>query len=187
MMPAEQELIARFEARDETAIAETQQAYGALCRSVAFSILKNEQDAEECVSDAMLSLWNAIPPAKPEHFRAYLLQITKNLALDRAAAENAQKRGGGAKTAPLESLAEVIPAADDTALAAEQRALKAAIGRFLAELPQETRIMFMERWWFMSSVPEIAKEHGKGLSSVKMTLSRTRKRLEKFLREEGLL
>lgn len=186
-MPTDANLIALFESRDEQAIAKTQQAYGGFCYSIAYRILGNEQDAEECVNDAMLCLWNVIPTVKPKSFRAYLITVIKNLALDRAAADQAKKRGGNAAHTSLETLSDVLPAADDTALAAEQRALKEALGRFLAELPQETRIIFVERYWFMSTVPEIAEEHGMGQSAVKMTLSRTRKKLEKFLKGEGLL
>lgn len=187
IVPTDAALIALFEARDEQAITKTQQAYGGFCYSIAYRILGNAQDAEECVNDAMLCLWNVIPTAKPKSFRAYLITVIKNLALDRAAAAQAGKRGGNAARTSLEALSEVLPATDDTALAAEQRALKAALGRFLAGLPQETRIIFIERYWFMSTVPEIAAEHGMGQSAVKMTLSRTRKKLEKYLKEEELL
>ena len=187
MMPEDSALLELFISRDEQAISQTQQAYGRLCYTVAFNILGNAQDAEECVSDAMLSLWNAVPPAKPDSLRAYLLRITRNLAMNRQEAAHSVKRGGAEQALPLETFAEVLAAPDDTARSAEQHSLKEALGRFLAALPQETRIMFVERWWFMSSVQEIAREHGKGLSAVKMTLSRTRKKLEIFLKDEGFL
>lgn len=185
-MSTDTQLIAMFTARNEQAIAETQQVYGGFCYSIAYRILGNRQDAEECVNDAMLCLWNALPKAQPKSLRAYLITVVRNLALDRTAADHAEKRGGNAEQIPPEALAE-LPAADDTAGAAEQRALKEALGRFLSGLPQETRILFIERYWFMSTVPELAKEHGMGQSAVKMALSRTRKKLEAFLKEEDLL
>lgn len=181
----EQTLIRMYESRNEAAIAETQRLYGALCRNTAFGILRNEQDAEECVSDVMLRLWNAIPPEKPENLRAYLITLTKRIAIDRRRAEHAEKRGGGTQAAELDALAECIPAAEDTAETAEKQMLSAAIGSFLSGLPQETRIIFVEHYWFHSPVAELAAEHKMGRSAVKMTLLRTRRKLEAFLKEEG--
>lgn len=183
----DRDLIGLFEARSEQAIAETQARYGSFCRSLACRILGNEQDSEECVSDAMLQIWNAIPPAKPESFRAFLITVTKRLALNRQEQKQAAKRGGGNADVSLEALPDAFAAEDDTALAAEQRMLKEAFRQFLAALPREPRIIFVEHYWLMCSVSEIAKEHGMGKSAVKMSLLRTRKKLEEYLRKEGLL
>ena len=186
-MPADSDLIEMFESREEQAIAQTQTRYGGFCYSIAYRILGSAQDSEECVNDAMLHLWNAIPPAKPRSFRAFLITLTRRLALDMQEHRQAAKRGGAGTETSLEALPGVLPAADDTALAAEQRMQKEALGRFLGDLPQETRIIFIEHYWMMLSVREIAAEHQMGVSAVKMTLLRTRKKLEVFLREEDLL
>lgn len=58
----DQAIISLFELRNEQAISESNQQYGALCRSVARDITGNDEDAEECLNDAMLAAWNAIPP-----------------------------------------------------------------------------------------------------------------------------
>ena len=186
-MPADSELIQLFESLNETAISQTQSIYGGFCYSIAYRILESEQDAEECVNDAMLHLWNAIPPAKPKSFRAFVITLTRRLVLDRKEHRQAAKRGGANPDTSLEALPDVLPAADDTALAVEQRLLKEALGRFLGDLPKETRIIFLEHYWMMRSTREIAEEHEMGVSAVKMTLLRTRKKLEAFLREEDLL
>ena len=73
-------IIELFYARDENAIAETQKKYGALCLCIASEILALREDAEECVSDVMLALWNAIPPEKPEELRAYVCKAVRNRA-----------------------------------------------------------------------------------------------------------
>ena len=82
MTAEEQWLVAMFESRDEQAIAETEKTYGGFCYSIAYRILQNVQDAEECVNDAMLRIWNAIPPAKPDSLRAFVITLTRRLALD---------------------------------------------------------------------------------------------------------
>ena len=61
------EIIRLFLARDEQAIAETTAKYGKYCMTIAKDILDSEQDAEECVSDVYLKVWNSIPPANEPH------------------------------------------------------------------------------------------------------------------------
>ena len=56
-------IITLFERRSEQGIAEATRAYGSLLRSIARHILRDDRDAEECVSDTMLKAWNTIPPA----------------------------------------------------------------------------------------------------------------------------
>ena len=88
----DQTILSLFEQRNEQAISESEQQYGALCRSVARNITGSDQDAEECLNDAMLAAWNAIPPAKPKNFCAYLLRLVRNSALDRYRAAHTEKR-----------------------------------------------------------------------------------------------
>ena len=89
--------------RSEQAIDETDKKYGKLCRSLAGSILSSDEDAEECVSDAYLSVWNTIPPTRPNNFTAFLCRIVRNLSLKRLDYNTAQKRNGNV-TVPLAEL-----------------------------------------------------------------------------------
>lgn len=181
------DLIALYESRNERAIRETQARYGTICEHLVNRILRDPQDTEECISDTMLHIWNAIPPAKPKSFRAFLVTVAKRLALNRLEQRQAVKRGGTEQNVSLDTLPDVLEASDDTALAAEQRMLKDAFRRFLGSLPKQTRLIMIDRYWLMYSVSEIAEAHGISKSAVKMTLLRTRKKLGEFLREEGLL
>lgn len=181
------DLIALYESRNERAIRETQARYGTICEHLVNRILRDPQDTEECISDTMLHIWNAIPPAKPKSFRAFLVTVAKRLALNRLEQRQAVKRGGTEQDVSLDTLPDVLEASDDTALAAEQRMLKDAFRRFLGSLPKQTRLIMIDRYWLMYSVSEIAEAHGISKSASKMTLLRTRKKLGEFLREEGLL
>ena len=51
--------------RSEAAISETSKKYGKYCRYIAFNILHNDEDSEECVNDTYLRAWNSIPPNRP--------------------------------------------------------------------------------------------------------------------------
>lgn len=78
---ADDDLIALFEQRSEQAIEVLKQRYGSYCRTIAGNILKNDADTEECCADVFFSVWKAIPPAKPIHFKGWLAAIVRNAAL----------------------------------------------------------------------------------------------------------
>ena len=173
--------------RDEQALKETEKRYGALCRSIARNILGNDEDAEECLNDALLRIWNSIPPAQPENLCAYLIVIVRNSAMDRYRAETSGKRGGGQQQIALEELSELFPSSDNVRAAVEQREMLAAVTGFLAHLPQKQRSLFIRRYWSFTSFSELASDFGMRENHVQVTLSRIRKKLLKYLREEGLL
>ena len=181
------ELITLFFARDERAIRETEAKYGGLCRHTARNILGNAQDAEECVNDALLKIWNAIPPAKPDYFAAYLLTAVRRIALDRLERSQAEKRGGSVIPAALDELADCLRGADDVTAQCEGKALSAAVSSFLSELPARQQNVFVARYFSLHTVREIAAEYGIGISNVKITLMRTRNALKAYLRKEELL
>ena len=173
--------------RDEQALKAITATYGALCRAVALDVLENAQDAEECVNDALLTVWNAVPPAQPENFRAYLLKLLRNNALDRYKTKHRDKRGNGHYTEALDELAEVLPATHDTEEAVEKRMMLEAVIRFLETLPKEQRDIFVRRYWRFSSFDDLAQDYGMTVNHVRVTLTRLRKRLQKYLKKEGLL
>lgn len=75
------QIIELYFARDEHAIKETDSKYGKLCYWTAKNILINNEDSEECVNDTYLTLWNKIPPTRPNNFTAFICRITRNLSL----------------------------------------------------------------------------------------------------------
>lgn len=173
--------------RDEKAIRETHNKFGRYCHSIAYNILQNRQDAEECVNDTWLRVWDAIPPQRPGRFLAFVGKITRNLALNRLEAYGAQKRGSGQNELIFDELAEVLPAPGHEARIVEEIVLTKVLNGFLAKLTPETRIIFMRRYWYLSTVREIARDLGVGESKVKMTLLRTRNALKQELEEEGIV
>lgn len=173
--------------RDEQALRAITAEYGALCRSAALDILRNEQDAEECLNDALLTVWNAVPPAQPDNFRAYLLKILRNHALDRYKAGHRTKRGSGAYPAALDELAEILPGAQNTEETVERREMLSAVTGFLRTLPAKQRDLFVRRYWSFSSFTDLAADFHMSENNVKVTLTRLRRRLLEHLKKEGLL
>lgn len=181
----DREIVALFEIRSENAIRQTAAQYGRYCHSIAFRILQNDQDAEECVSDTYLRVWNAIPPACPTNLQTFLGKITRNLALNRYEKRTADKRGGGQMPLVLEELAECLPD-HDWETRCETTDIREALNRFLQGLPKETRVIFVRRYWFMQSANEIALALGISPNRVNVTLHRTRRKLQTYLKQEGI-
>ncbi|MBR4200199.1 MAG: RNA polymerase sigma factor [Oscillospiraceae bacterium] len=180
------ELLRLFRQRDQAALSGTQQKYGGLCRSIAKNILGSREDAEECLNDALLKLWESIPPEKPRSLAAYVSVVVRNLACNRRAAAHAQKRGGGEFAVALSEIEDTLAAPDHPETVLDTIAIGDALNRFLGGLPAETRVMFVLRYWSELSIREIAQRCGVGQSKVKMTLLRTRNDLKAFLEKEGL-
>lgn len=177
-------IVELFWGRSEDALKETQSKYGKYCTSIAVNVLDSREDAEECVNDAYLRLWNAIPPARPSSFKAFLGKIVRNLALDRYDERMAAKRFNSSVELALYELEECLPSND--APLSDEYALRTAINGFLATLPQKTRIIFMRRYWYLCSVGEIAESMRMSESNVKVTLLRTRQKFKEYLEKEGI-
>lgn len=171
--------------RSETAISETQKKYGKYCHVIAYNVLSSELDAEECVNDTYLRAWQSIPPEQPRILKSFLGRITRNLALDRYDRAKAAKRGGNVDVA-LEELEECIPSIEDGRDMSDDMAMKEAINRFLASIPRRTRIVFLRRYWYLSSIADIAEDLGLSESNVKVLLMRTRKKFKEHLEKEGI-
>lgn len=180
-------LLRLFQERSERAIAETEQKYGGLCRRLAQRILDNSEDAEECVNDALLSAWNSIPPEEPANLAAYLSALTRNIALNRLKANNRIRRGGGQIPAVLDELAECIPAEGSVEAEYDRRSFLAALERFLDTLPRDARVIFVRRYWYMNTCREIADAYQMSESKVRVTLTRTRRKLKAFLDKEDAI
>ena len=170
-------IIGLFFARDERAIAEFERAYGALCRKIAADITGDRLTAEECLNDACLRLWNAIPPENPASLRAYAAKIVRNLALNRLERERTAKRN--AVLTELDGIADAAGVPFDDALA-ESDALAKTIDRFLAGRTKIEVIVFTRRYFSGESGRDISR--ATGLSPVK--ISRMLKRLRRDLAEE---
>ena len=182
----DEKIIELFFARDESALKETEEKYNSLCHYVAKNFLSVREDREECLNDALLALWNTIPPESPRSLFAYLSGIVRNLAKSRRRAAMAQKRGGEVQIVGEEFLAILDDGSD---LAAEFEASRAGkvINSFLERSTETERDLFVMRFYFNESYPRICKLTGFTEGKVKMTLSRMKQRLKDELRKEGFI
>jgi RNA polymerase sigma-70 factor (ECF subfamily) len=171
--------------RNDQAITETDQKYGRYCHYIAYQILSDDMAADEVLNDTYLRIWNSVPPQKPDPLKPYVGTISRRLSLDRLDYEKAQKRGVGQLTAVLDELSECVSGSPTEDLD-QTLALKDALNGFLRSLPKNTRNIFLRRYWYTASLSEIAQEYAIKESTVGMLLLRTRKKLRRYLEQEGI-
>jgi len=179
------EIVEMYWDRDENAITETDRKYGKYCRKIAFSIVNDREDTEECVNDTYLQTWNSLPPQRPEKLSTYLGKICRNISINLYEKLTAEKRGGNETDACLDELSELIGGSSEVEEQLDLTVLTDLINKFLKKCEKQARTVFVQRYWYMMSVKEIAKENRMSDSNVKMTLSRTRDKLKVYLEEEG--
>lgn len=172
--------------RDEQAISQTKQKYGEYCFSIAYRILSNREDAEECENDTYLDAWNSIPPHRPSKLSVFLGKITRRISIDRYRHNTAKKRGGDQVTLALDELLDCIPDRMSIDDEIQNHELGKMIDCFLRGLGDEERIIFIRRYFHVYAIKDISKSMGISESKVKTTLLRTRKKLLVHLEREGV-
>lgn len=169
--------------RSEQGIAELSEKYGALCRRIAFHILKNRLDAEECVNDVFLAVWNTVPPEKPDLLVSYVCRITRNIAVNKYRANTAQKRNSYYDVA-LEEIENCFPSSDPVEQKIDSDETANKLNAFLASLDRENRILFVRRYWYSDSIDELSALFRMSKHTVSVRLSRIRKKLDEYWKKE---
>ena len=164
------EILDLYWAREERAISETQLSYGSYCYSIAWHILYDREDSDECVNDTWLRAWNAIPPRRPNRFEKHTM-----------------KRGKGEMMLALDELAECVPDLRSTEEEVEAAELERMLNDFLHTLPERECNVFLRRYWYVEEYGEIARRYGMKLNTVKTSLFRTRAKLREYLEREGII
>ncbi len=174
-------IIEMFFSRSEQAISETERKYGRLCSNIAYAILSNAEDTEECVNDSYVKLWNAIPPKRPESLCGYLCMIVRNTAL--TAFEKVKRRSYEQQ---YDELAEIIPDNATVESRFESSALSEYLNAYLGKISRKNREVFISRYYFNMSITETAQGLGLSESAVKTRLTRVRAGLRQYLQERGV-
>lgn len=181
----DQEIVQLFWERSESAVQEASRKFGSYCRSIANGILKNHEDSEDCVNEALMRVWEAIPPKKPSSLCAFIGRITKNIALDRIRHSESKKRGGGELALVYEELSEIVPDGASVEDELERKEMMSAVSSFLRKSSDTNRRAFVLRYWYCRSVKDIAAELGIKEEHTYVILSRMRERLRDHLKKEG--
>ncbi|MBO6092186.1 MAG: sigma-70 family RNA polymerase sigma factor [Oscillospiraceae bacterium] len=182
----DEQIVDLYWQRSDLAISETNKKYGRYCHTIAYNICGIDEDAEECVNDTWLRAWNLMPDQRPAILSTFLGCITRNFAINLIKAKNRIKRGGGEAVLALDELEECIPGGRNPEQALEEKELEKAIGRFVSQLPQPEKTIFVLRYWRVAPIDEIAEKLQFSKGKIKSSLFRTRRKLRDYLQEEGL-
>ena len=183
----DQAILDLYFSRSEAAIVQTDAKYGSYCYSIAYHILTDREDSEECVSDTYLAAWNNIPPRRPNVLSAFLGKITRYISINRYKSRSAYKRGGGEMELALEELGECVAGSMDVEAQYAYKETVRTFRRFLDALPETERRVFLRRYWYLDSIREISQRFGFSESKIKSMLHRIRKKLHTTLGKDGLL
>ena len=180
------QIVELFFARSEDVISELDQKYGKLYHKLADNILKSAQDAEECVNDAYLSTWNAIPPQRPESLSAFVGTLVRRCSITRYRANTAMKRNSHYDVC-MEEIEEFLASPRRTEEHCEAKELAAVIECFLDTQSKENRVLFMRRYWYADSFADIGRLLGITESNARLRLMRMRKQLKTYLIEQEVM
>lgn len=184
-MIEDEKIVELFFKRSELAIRELNNKYGKACHRLSYNIVNNRQDAEECVNDAYLGAWNAIPPEKPDPLLTYLCKIVRNISLKMYYRKQAAKRSS-TYTIAMEEIEACIAAPSTVETEFEARELARVIESFLDTLTAENRVIFMRRYWFSDSCKDISGLVGLTEKNITVRLTRIRQKMKKYLIEKGV-
>ena len=178
----DEKIIELFFERSEQAIRELDIKYGKICHSLSYNIVNSRRDAEECVNDAYLGAWNAIPPARPDPLLSYIVKIVRNISLKIYWRKEAAKRSSH-YTIALEEIEACIADQKNIEEEIEVRELACIIESFLDTLTIENRVIFMRRYWFSDSYKDIAEFVGLSEKNISVRLTRIREKMKQYLIE----
>ena len=178
----DEKIIEMFFGRSEQGIRELDTKYGKDCHNLSYHIVGSRQDAEECVNDAYLGAWNAIPPVHPNPLLSYIVKIVRNISLKTYWRKEAAKRSGH-YTVALEEIEGCIADQKTVEDEIEAKELARIIEAFLDTLTTENRVIFMRRYWFSDSYKDIAEFMGLSEKNISVRLTRIREKMKQYLIE----
>lgn len=181
------QIIALYWQRNEQAISETSSKYGRYCYKIAYNILSNKEDADESVNDTYIGAWESMPPHRPSILSTFLGKLTRRISINKWRGRTRDKRGGGEIPLALDELSECISSEENVEQTIELQELSRAINKFLSNLSETERDVFVCRYWFLASISEISERFGFSESKTKSMLFRVRGKLQTYLEKEGLL
>ncbi len=173
--------------RDEKAIEETDFKYKKYLFSVAYNLLHDRLDCEECLSDTYLGAWNAIPPSRPNVLKAFLTTIARRVAIKRYHAGLRKRAIPSELTVSLSELEAFVSGDEDVCSDFDAERLGSVISDFLRSLSERRRFIFMSRYYVADPIDTIASDLGLSRSTVNKELAAIRSDLKEKLESEGYL
>lgn len=155
---ADEQIIELYWSREESAIRETDKKYGQFLFRIAYNMLHDREDSEECQNDTYLGAWNSMPPARPLVLPAFLVQIMRRVSINRYREKTCQKRVPSELTVALEDAQDTLYHGDSVESAYEAAEVGKIINDYVKALPDRQRYIFIDRFYLAESVETIAAD-----------------------------
>ena len=178
---SDEKIIDLFWQRDEQAISQTDTKYGKYLYKIAYNILNDRLDSEECQNDTYLAAWDAIPPHKPLCLPAFLTQLIRRISIDRYRESRRQKR---IPTELIVSMEELHGSLANVCMEPDQ--LGYLLSDFIRSLPKQKQELFMSRYYFNDSIADIARSLRLSESAIYKELKNIRNLLKSYLTEKDI-
>lgn len=183
---ADEQIIELYWQREERAIQETDIKYGQFLYRIAYNILHDHSDSEECQNDTYLGIWNAIPPSRPAVFQAFISQIMRRTAIDRYREKTSKKRIPSELTISLEELDNTLHSSDTVCSECEAKELGNIISDYLRGLSDRQQFIFIGRFYMAEPVQNIAGDLYVTASAVYKEIDKIKLGLKKHLEKNGV-
>lgn len=181
----DEQIVELYWQRDEQAIKETDIKYKKFLLSIAYNIVHDTHDGEECLNDTYIGAWNSIPPARPTFLQAFLATIMRRTAIDCYKARKRQMRVASELTVSLSEVEDLIAADDDVYSETDTKELGRAISDFVRSLSSRRMYIFMSRYYFARPIKEIARLLKCSESTVNKEIAAIKCDLKEKLKKEG--
>ena len=180
----DEEIVELYWQRNENAIKETDIKYQKQLIAIAHNIVHDKLDCEECLNDTYLNTWNAIPPAKPFAFLAFLSTIMRRIAVNRYYENTRKKRIPAELTASLSDLEDFI---EDGNMNDEldTRELGKIINNYVHSLTERQMYIFISRYYFAEPINHIMSTLKVSKSTVNKEIATIKSGLKSVLEQEG--
>ncbi len=178
------EIIELYYARDERAIKETERKYGKYLFALAYRILADKPECEECIDDTYLKIWNSIPPARPRVLKAYLITVCRRCAVNRYHKNSRKSIVPSELTLSFDEIGDLVTE-NCVEKDLDAKRLGKVLSEFVRALPERKRFVFMSRYYETATISSIAKDIGASTSTVNKELSAIRLALKEKLESEG--
>lgn len=183
---SDEQIIEMYWARNEKAIKETDEKYGSLLFRIAYNILHDRCDCEECQNDTYLGVWNTIPPTRPSVFPAFITRILRRIAINRYHYKTSQKRVPSEFTVSMEELNETLQSDMSVERDFEAKELGEMISDYVKYLSERQQYIFVGRYYMAEAVDRLAADLGISVSSVYRELEKIKAGLKSYLERRGV-
>lgn len=182
----DEQIVDMYWQRDPDAIQETDKKYGSLLRTMAYNILCDVQDCEECQNDTYLDVWNAIPSTRPTSFAAFIVRIVKRIAIDRYKEKSRQKRIPSQLTVSIEELKQSLSSGVTVEQEYDAKEVSQMISDYVWQLNERQRYIFIDRYYMLEPVEKTAAELQISVQTAYREIEKIKRGLKKYLEGNGV-